>query len=299
MNKTYITDVCCDCCGTVFLKRLYYDVDKNTKRNYCSKECKKKHCVDVWNDERRLEYSLRFSGKNNPNFGKRWSDEQRLKQSIQMKEQMKDPVRRHSSGNANRGKKFSKERIENMFANRTYKSFSRPHTEETKLKIGNSSRDRMMSEDTKAKFRKIMEEKGYWVKLIDKPIVEIYKSLSNWNKRIFDLIDDFEQLTLIKNFGVYNCKTNKEGVVRDHMFSRQDGFEMGVFPEILRHPANCQILTHRNNCAKRITRYRDRSDITLDNLFDKIINYKREWHEQMLVIEKIEKYKNGERWNYE
>ena len=44
---------------------------------------------------------------------------------------------------------------------------------------------------------------------------------------------------MLKTLGVFNSKTNVNGIVRDHIFSRAMGFKFKVFPEILRHPCNC------------------------------------------------------------
>ena len=73
-------------------------------------------------------------------------------------------------------------------------------------------------------------------------------------------------------------------------------YENGVFTEILRQPCNCQILTNRDNIMKKRQKYIDGNHLTLEELFNKIINYKKEWYEQDLVIKLIEDYKNGKRW---
>lgn len=84
------------------------------------------------------------------------------------------------------------------------------------------------------------------------------------------------------------------------MYSRKSGFINGVFPELLRHPCNCQIITHFNNVSKAQTkvnnRYTDNDSHTLQELFSKILNYSGEWKEQQLCLHLIEKYNNGERW---
>lgn len=299
MKKTYIAKINCDCCQIQFDKRLNVDVSKNSKANYCSLECKNKHCKSYWTDERKIKQSGQNSGENNPNYGNKWSNEQRELQREKLIEIMRDSERRFKSGNANRGKKFDQDRIDRMHKNRTKESYSHLHNEETKKKIGELSKERMANTEYKLKFRKTMEDNGYWIKLSDKPLIDIYKNLSNWNRRMFDSIEDENQLELLKTLGVFNCRTNKKGIVRDHIFSRLDGFEQGVFPEILRHPANCQVLTHSDNCAKKASRYRDRSDITLEQLFERIESYTREWHEQAIVLDRIKNYKEGVRWNYE
>ena len=47
---------------------------------------------------------------------------------------------------------------------------------------------------------------------------------------------------------------------------------------------------------KKRQKYIDGNHLTLEELFNKIINYKKEWYEQDLVIKLIEDYKNGKRW---
>jgi hypothetical protein len=55
------------------------------------------------------------------------------------------------------------------------------------------------------------------------------------------------------------------GVSRDHMFSIKDGYRMHISPEILAHPANCQLLLHGDNMRKHV-----HSSITLDELLERI-----------------------------
>jgi hypothetical protein len=69
-----------------------------------------------------------------------------------------------------------------------------------------------------------------------------------------------------------------------------------VFPEILRHPCNCQLLTHAENLSKKDYRYIDKDAQSLDDLFTKIEGYSNDWVEQSVVLLLIQKYKNGERW---
>jgi len=90
---------------------------------------------------------------------------------------------------------------------------------------------------------------------------------------------------------VFNSYTNISGVVRDHIYSRDAGFKNGVFPEILRHPCNCQIMLHKDNTIKG-----KQCGITLDNLFTKILNFDKIWYEQSICIEYIVNYKQGKRW---
>lgn len=57
-------------------------------------------------------------------------------------------------------------------------------------------------------------------------------------------------LDLAKFNGWYHPLNNPNGAVRDHKLSVKYGFEHNIPPYILRHPANCEILSHKTNCAK-------------------------------------------------
>ncbi|GAG15411.1 unnamed protein product, partial [marine sediment metagenome] len=117
-------------------------------------------------------------------------------------------------------------------------------------------------------------------------------------EKMWNLVEDINQLDILKELGIFNAKTNSKGVVRDHIFSRNSGFILKVFPEILRHPCNCQILTHSANVKKKSSnnKYVDLDQISLFDLFLEIKNYEEIWFEQDITIKKIEEYKKGKRW---
>lgn len=76
---------------------------------------------------------------------------------------------------------------------------------------------------------------------------------------------DFE---LIKKYGWYKAKNrgdNSNGVNRDHMYSIKEGFLNNVNPEIIKHPANCELLSHQDNLKKH-----GNSSIMLNELLEKI-----------------------------
>lgn len=116
--------------------------------------------------------------------------------------------------------------------------------------------------------------------------------LSNWIEKMFDKIKDEKQIKLLKEKGVFNVYTNNKGVVRDHIFMRYSGFKQGVFPEILRHPCNCQIITHGQNISKEYKK----DNQTLEELFEKIINYNKDWKEQNKCLKLIQEYQKGKRY---
>lgn len=94
-----------------------------------------------------------------------------------------------------------------------------------------------------------------------------YKGLANFKFNLADYSDEFD-FTLVKEHGWYsptNKKNNLGGVSRDHMFSVREGFELGIDPEIISHPANCRLMIHTDNISKN-----KKSVITIEELLDRI-----------------------------
>lgn len=106
-------------------------------------------------------------------------------------------------------------------------------------------------------------------------------------EEIKDVIQNYE-----KGNGSFNIKTNRKGLTRDHILSRKCGFENGLFPEILRHPANCNIITHGKNSSKG-----KKSGYSIEELFLKIENYTDFWEEQDIVLNLINEWKSGKRFS--
>jgi len=180
--------------------------------------------------------------------------------------------------------------------NKYYNPFvGKHHTAESKKIIGEKSSKKFTNE-FKQEFRKTMEKIGTWTPLGEVSDYKIYFVLANWISRMFD-IQEIEGLDKLNKFGIFNCRKNSIGVVRDHRFSRRSGFELGVFPEILRHPKNCEFLLNSENVSKKRGRYKDKDSITLDELFNLIENYSGVWKEQEKCLQYIKLYRNGERYN--
>lgn len=79
---------------------------------------------------------------------------------------------------------------------------------------------------------------------------------------------EYFDLNLIEQNGWYSAKNrgnNFNGVVRDHIYSIDEGRKNNISPEILSHPANCRLIRHSDNIKKH-----KNSDITLQDLYDKI-----------------------------
>jgi len=258
----------CSICDNTF--ETYPSVDRKT----CSKECRSKHT------------SINQSGKNNPNYGNKWNDEQRKNLSDYQKsishiisKRVKDDWKDNDSRRNETSRlqsKLAKERVgeKNSF-------YGKKHTEETKNKI-------------KQTFEKI----GRKTPDVEKSDYEIYYKESNWIAYMFDIVDD--GILMLETHGIFNNKNNGNGVVRDHIIGRRFGFNNNVFPEILRHPSNCQILTNKENVSKA-HKYKSGNEIkdismSLEELFSRIREYKEDWKEQECVLDFIECYENGKRW---
>lgn len=69
-----------------------------------------------------------------------------------------------------------------------------------------------------------------------------------------------------------------------------------VFPEILRHPENCDIILHGENVRKHHNKNTKTDSLSLEELFDNIKNSSFEWKEQKLCLKLIKLYEQQHRW---
>lgn len=268
----------CTECGSLF------DNPRRDKK-FCSLKCKGNY----------QRYAL--LGENNPNFNKRWSNEKRKKLSektLKKGDEISKRVKKDWENNNDRRAKAS-ELAKNTIGKYTREKGSFSHTEDSKIAIGIKSKEKY-TEEYKIKFRRIMEENGHWVPISMKTDKEIYYSESSWVVKMFDIVDEGNEL--LKEHGVFNAVNNTKGVVRNHILGRTYGFRHGIFPELLRHPANCRLVLHSENVSKgQRGKGRLDSEITIEDLFNKISDYKKSWFEQDKCISLIKEYKNGKRWN--
>lgn len=82
------------------------------------------------------------------------------------------------------------------------------------------------------------------------------------NYEIINKIDGFNKLNKL---GWYHPTNNPFGVTKDHKISIKFGFDNNISPIYLRHPANCEFLTLRENSHKNY-----RCSLTLPELLNKI-----------------------------
>lgn len=254
----------CIICGTE-----YHTYRENQQT--CSKKC----------------MGINQSGENNPNYGNKWSQEQRehlsnYKKSIS--EEISELVKTQWKNNEERKIKAANvmsKAMKNLFK-KSPNLWCRPHTEESKKLIGIKSSEKF-TDEFKDRHRQTMVENGYWRAKEEKSAYEIYFKAADWTRKMWDIVDS----DLLKTHGVFNCKTNTRGCVRDHMYGRRAGFENNVPPVLLRHPANCNIITNIENIEKAKSNDISKS---LDQLLKDIINYDKEWHEQEKCINIILQY---------
>lgn len=235
-------------------------------------------------------------GIENPNFGKKWDDDKKKKQSEIIRDRVNDEFRSKCSRGMS-GKKVSessKEKRKNTLMERYGRLSNKDNlSAETKILIGKKSSEKF-TDEFKRKQYELMVSKGYWIPREEKDPYHFYKSLANWNYNVLEFnVLGYE---LFYEFGYFNFKSNKKGMVRDHRFSRLSGFNNLVFPEILRHPFNCQFIRHGDNARKHHSKKISSDSITVCELFRGIKSYDMEYPEQSICLEKINQYENGLRY---
>ncbi len=238
----------------------------------------------------------------NPNFGHEWSELQKEKARTRSSQWHKD--HKEEFLEINRNREWSEIGLHNIGKYRRGKEGTfagKSHSEETKKIIGIKSAAKWTPE-FRQKFSDTMIERGYWRPRDERDAYETYRDLAQWKKRMWDLFPENEKL---KSLGVFNSKSNPGGCVRDHLFSRSSGFREGVFPVILRHPANCQILTVSENLSKA-HRWKEVTEagtvlyddaISLEELFNRINQFNQLWFEQDECLTAIDRYRRGERFS--
>lgn len=261
-------------CVCVICKTPFLGSRPNVKT--CSKECMGKN----------------QSGANNPNFGNKWSDEQRQAGSILKKEQFKNnPDYAFQCGKSNRGVKFDEDRIKAMHGHRDKSSYKHPHSTETKKIIGSKSKEKFTPE-FKEKFRRTMEENGQWIKLDDKDPYAIYYKEANWIESMIDFFDD-DSKKILNEVGMFS-RNNSKGWVRDHIVPRMVGYEFSLPPQLMRHPCNLQFISHGENVAKGFSDRKltniQKSDI-IEQLKKRILEHTSSWKEHDWCVEYIRNMK--------
>lgn len=272
----------CSNCGSEIEKSPCHV--KRSKNFYCNNKCRIENMGET------------MRGQDNPNFGKIWSADRKERQSEIIKSRVDEEYRKNCSKGM-RGKGVSEEtkkkRKETLLERYGTLSNTFSLSEEAKKKIGEKSRQKF-TEEFKRRTYQTMVERGFWTAKEDLDPYKFYREISNWRINVLNF--EIEGKDKIKEFGFYNGKTNKNGLVRDHRFSRKSGFNLGVFPEILRHPVNCELIFHGDNIRKKQSKSINDDSVNLETLFELIRNFREDYLEQTLCIEKIKDYTEGKRY---
>lgn len=107
-------------------------------------------------------------------------------------------------------------------------------------------------------------------KNVDKTSLKYYRELCNFRFNLADFPDEFD-FSLVEKHGWYKAKNrgaNLGGVSRDHIVSVKHGYDNGLDPKILSHPANCQLLVHNVNVSKG-----KQCHMTYEQLLQKIVEW--------------------------
>lgn len=90
-----------------------------------------------------------------------------------------------------------------------------------------------------------------------------YSQQCRFKFKIEDYKKEFD-VKLINSLGWYSA-SNPTGVSRDHMLSISLGWKMNIPPNVMRHPANCELMIFEDNRQKG-----GRSSINYDQLMKRI-----------------------------
>lgn len=113
----------------------------------------------------------------------------------------------------------------------------------------------------------------YYNNLSDRKLKHLYDYNCRFQFALNSYPDEFD-FSLIEKYGWYKAKNrgdNLNGISRDHIYSRNKGFEELIDPYIISHPANCQLLRHNDNVSK----YKG-CGIRIEDLIEKI----KKWHQK-------------------
>lgn len=104
---------------------------------------------------------------------------------------------------------------------------------------------------------------------------KFYRPSCEFNFNINSYKEEFD-FKIVDKHGWYSPKNkgnNLNGVSKDHLYSVKDGFKNKVSPDLIKHPANCELLIHIDNQKKN-----SKSKITIDELKIRIKNFNEKYN---------------------
>lgn len=123
---------------------------------------------------------------------------------------------------------------------------------------------------------KNLEKRKQTCKACQEKYYRYYRPLCEFGFDVNKYPDEFD-FEFIKKHGRYSPKNkgnNLLGVSRDHLYCVKDGFKNKVNPDIIKHPANCKFVIHKENQQKYNT-----SSISLDDLLKKISEWNKKYED--------------------
>jgi len=81
-----------------------------------------------------------------------------------------------------------------------------------------------------------------------------YRRMCQFNFSVSEFPKEFDY-GLVDEYGWYKAKNrgdNQNGISRDHIVSVEYGWQNNIDPKIISHPANCQLMRHKDNMTKKI-----------------------------------------------
>ncbi len=101
-----------------------------------------------------------------------------------------------------------------------------------------------------------------------------YKADCRFKFNVWDYPKEFD-LSLIYKYGWYKAKNrgdNLTGISRDHKISIMFGWENGIDPNLISHPANCKLMRHNENISKH-----KKCSVLLEQLSKDIDNWNKKY----------------------
>lgn len=179
---------------------------------------------------------------------------------------------------------------ENLYCSRACGNIYRQYKDETRMKISSalvgrgkritSTCERCSAEivshrkrlycsvqcSNKSRPKRLSEEK--------RNSLSYYRTICSFNFSVYDYPEEFD-LKLLNDHKWYkasNRGNNLYGVSRDHLVSVKYGYDNGIDPKIISHPANCQLLLHSDNVKKG-----SKNSIELTELLNRIEEWEKRY----------------------
>lgn len=234
------------------------------KRIYCSLTCRNYYVNKYIRDYTKIKETL----KNNylDNYIPKKCKLEKCNEDIPYDNRSSEYCSKGCSGlNVNKNRKGIKHDMSKMIENNTKVYYLNPK----KCKMCNNI---LLYNDRNLKY--CSNECRVQYRRKDANLLRCYRIDCNFKFSLNDYPDEFD-FSLIEKYGWYsptNKKNNLDGVSRDHMFSIKEGFEQGIDPKLLSHPANCKLMIHNENVSKNKT-----SSISIIELLQRIETFDKKY----------------------